>query len=221
MLTAVQRLAMANMKTLAGHNIRTIEQLRAQGKCARWADVAAIIKSPVPERFAAKPDALISPLGFINFRAWYRDGVEDRFIEALKSSALAAHATPTAVHVKVDGGEFKLRPQQNKAVDQIVSVFSDPEGSRAIVLPLGTGRGKTIIIGAVCKALKSEGLVRKSAFMPPILYLTKNRVVRPTIRKLGRMGLTEKDVLVLSYSALRTKRYRAFFSEHTEIRRSM
>lgn len=222
LLTPAQRLALAGFKTLATNNVNAIEAARRAGKCQTWAEIEAIIKSPVPPQFRARSEMLVSPLAYMNFRAWYRDGAETRFIEAIKNTALAATTPPPVVHVTVDAGEFKLRPQQRKSVDLGVSVFSDPDGPRAIVLPLGTGRGKTIIIGALCKALKSAGIVKPPpvAFLPPILYLTRNRPVRQTKRKLARMGLTEKDVLVLSYSALRTKRYTMFFESRTEMRQN-
>lgn len=221
-LNEQQAKALNALKSLATTNIKTLDEGRARGLYTKWSAIEAVIKSPIDGRFKTKGDD-VTLLCYVQFKAWYRDSIEKRFIDSLKDAAFAPPPPPIQ-HVEVATSGWKLKPQQRKGVDMTVSVFTDPSpiAPHAIMLPWATGRGKTFAIGGAILALKQLGKLKGHPLFkmfPPVLYLTKNRVVRATKRKMAKMGLTERDVLVLSYSQLSTKHWRRFFTDEVEIRR--
>lgn len=216
-LSEQQAKALHTLKSLVAANARTIDEGRKVGKYRTWAEIETVTKMPTPPQFA-EPGA-VSTLKYTLWRVWYTGGVEARFLESMRENAFNPPA-PIAKHVEVVTSGWSLKPQQRKGVDMIVSLFTTPNTPRACILPWATGRGKTFAIGGAILALKQEGVITKPQFplFAPVLYLTKNRVVRSTKRKLAIMGLSEKDVLVLSYSALNTKRFKPFFDTEEEVR---
>jgi hypothetical protein len=92
-------------------------------------------------------------------------------------------------------------------------------GVQTCALPIS---GKTFGAGGAIHALKKLGLVKPPRFplFPPVLWITRNRLIRPTVRKLKVMGLGPRDVLVIAYTTLRTKKWKEFFEETTELRQN-
>jgi hypothetical protein len=219
-LSPQQEKALHTLKSLAANNATTIDVGRRTGSYQTWSAIESVTKTPTPPEFKTDGDR-VTLLKYIQWRSWYVGGAEERFLDSMRATAFAT-PTPEAKHVEVKTTGWSLKPQQRKGVDMIVSLFTsaDPAAPRACILPWATGRGKTFAIGGAILALKQEGKIEKPRFplFPPVLYLTKNRVVRSTKRKLEMMGLSEKDVLVLSYSALNTKRFKPFFAEDVEVR---
>lgn len=218
-LTIQQTAALTSMKQLATMNVKTIEAERAAGRCQTWREIEAIVKSPIPDRFKPHPTST-SMISYLNWRTWYREGVEQRFLESLHQQQAPPVAKPAAAaSIDIEAKGWSLKPMQQKGVDQITDVFLH-EQLRATVLPWGTGTGKTFGAGGAIHALKKVGIITPPRFplFPPVLWVTKNRLIRPTERKLAIMGLTRKDVLVIAYSTLRTKKWKQYFDEVTEVR---
>lgn len=156
--------------------------------------------------------------------------------------ALAAPATATALtkdtgiistaavraditHHNVAIEQFILRPQQRKSVDQIIEVLWEKRLGNAVLNPLRTGAGKSIIAGTIIKYLQDNKWLGVQYFMPQarVIFLTKKAVVTKIIRTFRRMGIKNvgellfgNDVCVTHYGALRAKANSRFFEDFTD-----
>lgn len=129
-------------------------------------------------------------------------------------------------HHEVTIKGFTLRPQQRKAVDNLIDNLRNADQSRATLLCMGTGKGKTIVGAAIAQWIKTHVTDNPNTPLfphapiklnPPILWLTRKPVVLSTRAKLARAGLSEKDVLVLNYEALSTQPFKNWFDDTTEV----
>ena len=112
--------------------------------------------------------------------------------------------------------KVKLRPQQKKALDQIIAAYE--QGCRAVLLAMGTGRGKTIVFGAFLEWLKRRGELNDSNIIfSQGLICTKKPVVLATREKIQKFfdlittGDTQEnfgaEVGVYHYSTFAAKKH--------------
>lgn len=129
-------------------------------------------------------------------------------------------------HHNVAIEQFTLRPQQRKSVDQIIEVLWEKKLGNAVLNPLRTGAGKSIIAGTLIKYLQDNNWLGREFFMPQprVIFLTKKAVVTKIIRTFRRMGIKNvgsemfgNDVCVTHYGAMRTKNNDRYFEEFTDI----
>src|SRR5574343_393858 len=139
-------------------------------------------------------------------------------------STAAVRADITHHNVAIE--QFVLRPQQRKSVDQIIDVLWEKKLGNAVLNPLRTGAGKSIIAGTIIKYLQDNNWHGREFFLPQakVLFLTKKAVVTKIIRTFRRMGIKNvgesmfgNDVCVNHYGAMRTKTNDRYFEEFTDV----
>lgn len=139
-------------------------------------------------------------------------------------STAAVRADITHHNVAIE--QFVLRPQQRKSVDQIIEVLWEKKLGNAVLNPLRTGAGKSIIAGTIIKYLQDNNWHGREFFLPQakVLFLTKKAVVTKIIRTFRRMGIKNvgesmfgNDVCVNHYGSLRTKTNDRYFEEFTDV----
>lgn len=136
-------------------------------------------------------------------------------VSAPKADAIIHH------EIKQDAGGFKLRPQQRKAVDATINALWEAKTTNAVLMPLKTGAGKTVIGSAICKYLQDNNYLDAPGLFAfgHIFIFAPKAVVIPWIRTLKRIGVkgVGTDVLVLPHDALRSKNWEfLFYDEEIE-----
>lgn len=138
-------------------------------------------------------------------------------------STAAVRADITHHNVAIE--QFVLRPQQRKSVDQIIEVLWEKKLGNAVLNPLKTGAGKSIIAGTIIKYLQDANWHGREFFLPQakVLFLTKKAVVTKIIRTFRRMGIKNvgeslfgNDVCVTHYGAMRAKANDRYFEEFVD-----
>jgi hypothetical protein len=147
-------------------------------------------------------------------------------VDAGVVSTAAIRADITHHNVAIE--QFVLRPQQRKSVDQIIEVLWEKNLGNAVLNPLKTGAGKSIIAGTIIKYLQDNNWHGREFFLPQakVLFLTKKAVVTKIIRTFRRMGIKNvgeslfgNDVCVTHYGAMRAKANDRYFEEFEDIAR--
>lgn len=196
-----------------------------------WDEVEKVGSLVVP------PTMRVLPISYINVLTacdmWIA-GTEERIASAMRQAQ--ADNAAVAKPAWSDGQllPFNLPPplrpipQQRKAYTQIVrelglsdiANFQNPR-SRAALLPLPAGNGKTAIAAMVIKHFQDNNYFHAgpSAPLNNIIYITPRRVKPNAIRFFTKAGVKDLHtrVIVTTYTELRSKRWRGFFSETEDV----
>jgi hypothetical protein len=189
------------------------------GRILTWDDLARVLpKLRVPAYFR---EEAFNKLAWESVRTWYINTAEQRALD--EAAALAAKSAAVEIvklNVQVDG--VKFRPQQRKAIDEVVAAYN--AGVNGAWVPLPTGRGKTFVAGGIISYFKSQGLLdNDNLVFPPVFFFTKKQVLVPTVAKLRQyFGLRcstdaapsyDASVYCAHYQALSTKRWSSFYKK--------
>ena len=194
-------------KTKALHRIQL-------GRCFNWQALSEILNFEVSAAYSNLPFCRETYLEYLD---WYVASSVAR--ELAKFDAQQAAAKAALEQVKKNDIKFekvKLRPQQKKALDQIIEAYK--QGCRAVMVAMGTGRGKTIVFGAFMQWLKDNGkLSRDNIIYPQGMICTKKPVVLATREKIEKffdlqttgdtMQFPESEAGVYHYSTFGTKKH--------------
>lgn len=195
-----------------------------------WDEVEAFVGFAVNVVFKAMP------LDYLSLRTWadnWVSGTEARIAASLAAAKLA-NAQVTTPAWKDDNLDnllpFNLPPplrnipQQRKAYKQIVrelgltdiGAYQNPR-SKAALLPLPGGQGKTAIAAMVIKWFQENNYFKQGMVIPfnNIIYITPKPVKQKTLRFFDVAGIKNLhlEVLVVTYTELRSKKWQAMFKE--------
>lgn len=183
----------------------------ALGIVRTWPDLCAIVGTEI------KNLGDFTPENRELYYEWAVDTAGRRAEEEIKRQAEANTAVEIEkFEVNIPG--LTLKPQQVKAVNQIISAYR--AGKRAVIVAMGTGRGKTIVLGAVAWWFRQQGLISATdnVFLPQCLVNTKKPVVLATRDKLEKFfkftttgdnyQKNDADLGVYHYSTWSTAKWR-------------
>jgi len=179
-----------------------------------WMDVETYGNVTIPPHIKEQP---CTYLNLLNFCEWYEQSAEARLnaAEALVNSTPERQPTKAEL-LDVILKHFKLRPRQKKAVTAAINVMYKTRQYNAVLVPMPTGSGKSIICSAIIKWLQDNnynGADRHDMF--DVVYIVPKAVEIKTMRTLVKAGVrgVGTEVQVLAYSGLRAKSIAAYFEE--------
>lgn len=191
-----------------------------------WADMTRDTSLSAPPQYTSLPfnaqnlDAFLAD--YIALAAPSLAIAQSKDSGVISTEAAKALATNHTVNVEA----FTLRPQQRKSVDLIIAALWEQKLGNAVLNPLRTGAGKSIIAGTIAKYLQDNNWLDVPFFLPQakFVFLTKKAVVEKIIRTFKRMGVRNvgrnlfgNDVCVTHYGALRSKANAGLFETFESI----
>lgn len=186
----------------------------ALGKVKDWAGLSAQLN------YEISPGLTSLPWERENWEMcldWFVSSAVARSTALFDSKAIEAAAVlETVVKNNVAFAKVQLRPQQKKALDQIIAAYE--AGKRAVLVAMGTGRGKTVVFGAFIEWLKRRGTVDGDNFLlPKACIFTKKPAVWSTRHKIENFfdlyctgdaqDKMDAEVGVYHYNALSAKKH--------------
>ena len=146
--------------------------------------------------------------------------------EARLKAALASAPTGRKLSLAAEEncrqiGQFKVFRNQEPAIAGLIAGFFGPDGKRALLVPAGTGAGKTVIaLGVIDHVIRNN--LHRPLGLPlsfPIIWLTVKNAVVQTRRAVVKAGLGDHlgtTIHVLPYSCLTTTFGRERFLDEFE-----
>ncbi len=186
------------------------------GKCRDWNALGTLLSIEVPAMYSTLP---FTKEHYDQYLDWYVATCVARAETAIQeAAALAQSKLENVSKHDVKFEKVKLRPQQKKALDQIIAAYE--QGCSAVMVAMGTGRGKTIVFGAFLEWLKRRGeLTNSNIIFSQGLVCTKKPVVLATREKIQKFfdilttGDTQEnfgaEVGVYHYSTFAAKKHQS------------
>jgi len=189
------------------------------GRCVNWQQVSDILNFEVSELYSRMPFIRDNVIQYLD---WYVATAVARELTKFDEQQAAAKAALELVQKNdIKFEKVKLRPQQRKALDQMIEAYK--QGCKAVMVAMGTGRGKTIVFGAFLQWLKDQGKLSPNIIYPQGLVCTKKPVVLATREKIEKFFdiLTTGDSMpnydaeagVYHYSTFGTKKHTAMWKK--------
>lgn len=185
-----------------------------------WDDLAtrfnvAVMPNPEP----------MSYMAVLRWAKWYE---QNAVTAALVNEARDSIDNADAARIKfpqleeVVIGAYKLRPRQRKARWQILKQLVEDERSTAVLCPMNTGSGKTIVAASIIAAFQQNkyfGLGNGALPLWNIVYVVPKAVQIKTARTLAKAGIKGigTDVHVIPYSGFHSKQYKHLFQAESVI----
>lgn len=217
--SAVDEKLKASTEAAARSMTTRIEGRRLLGQIKTWDDVERTAGVPVPAMFREQP--LLA--GRTDYYKWFVSTAYERFRAAQESQRPTEPIVVTKQNLKFE--KITLKPQQRKALDQLIANFK--AGARGSWLIMKTGRGKTPVYGAFIEWLKLEGHIdpTENYLMPQVFCFTKKQVLLATRDKLNhffglrcsmdRAPLMQPHCHLANYQSLSSQKWRPFFGTET------
>jgi hypothetical protein len=189
------------------------------GRCVNWQQVSDILNFDVSELYRKEPFIRETVVQYLD---WYvATSVARELTKFDEQQAAAKQALELVQKNNIAFAKVKLRPQQKKALDQMIEAYK--QGCKAVMVAMGTGRGKTIVFGAFLQWLKDNGKLAPNVIYPQGLVCTKKPVVLATREKIEKFFdiLTTGDSMpnydaeagVYHYSTFGTKKHTAMWKK--------
>ena len=192
-----------------------------------WDDIGNLTGITIPATYRELPFDRFNVIMFAN---WWKESWSDRLIsETRENASITAADVKDEIKIYLDSLEleqraiipgWKFKPQQRKAIYSSIALYRDGKYNAALV-PLRTGRGKSIIAAALFRWVKDQQYFGEDVSFrlnPPMLYLTPKPVVIKTKRTFERFGVHADDCMVTHYQALSSAHWKPFFREvHGEL----
>lgn len=214
------------VETKAASAARSAAQARTRGileyaKSVRfngWPDLESQHGVTIPEAIRSKP---YSYLAVLEWARWYEEQAIVP-IDANRDVAVTKYKLPTADDLtQIQLGAYKLRPRQRKAAWQAKHVLFAEHSANAVLNKMNTGSGKTIFAADVIRAMQENKYFGLGNPFPiwNIVYVVPKAVEIKTKRTLIKAGIKNlgSDVHVVTYSGLRSQKYKNLFEEVEEI----
>ena len=208
----LKSLATSSAKSAAQRRAAAMRDRQSTYPLASWEDFERVHNVRVCPPFR---DAPISVLSVADFAADYVASAEAR-LEVATAAVHEPIVPPTKAQLlDIVLTNYTPRPRQRKAISQCIDALFTHPSTSAILLPMPTGSGKTIVCAALIKYIQDNNYFGREAEDFSIIYCTPKAVEIKTLRTFARCGIKGLGTIVqvLPYSKLRTKELRAYFKD--------
>ncbi len=207
----VTSLSNAALVSAARARAKQVVEFAKTSRFSGWEDMQLKFNVYVPPNFTAQP---YSYLAVLSWAAWYEKNAAKQVLEPDEVTTKIHYPKDLA---EVVCGAYTLRPRQRKARWQILDELIVRGHHDAVLCPMNTGSGKTIVAASIIQEFQRSNYFNlgNKFKLWNIIYIVPKAVQIKTIRALIKAGITGigSDVHVIPYTGLRSKEFKNLFSE--------
>lgn len=204
-------------RAAAGARVKAIENHAKVCPFTGWTDLETRFKVTVPEKIRTQPCSYTTVKQFC---AWFTEQAVAEMRVEVTVPLQARVKIPTSEELgEIVVGSKTLRPRQKKALWKIRRALLEAKTARAVMCPMNTGSGKTIIAAALIRELQTNGYygLGNPFGMWNVVYIVPKSAQIKTVRELKKCGIKDlgTDVQVLAYTDLTARRNQGLFRATT------